>query len=71
MIKDLQTELFQTIKDSVAKLQKLEQQDVDDLCFLTQKVRKLQREINVLRNYGNKDCTAQADAKLAELALED
>lgn len=71
MIKDTQTQLFQTIRQSLDKLRELEQQDVDDLCFLTQKVRKLQREVNVLRNYGNKDCTAQADAKLAELALED
>ncbi len=71
MFKDRQTQLFQSIRESVSQLQMLEQQDVDKLCFLTEKIRKLQREVSVLRHYGNKDCTAMADEKLAELALED
>lgn len=32
-----------------------------------EKVRALEQEIAILRQYGNKDCAAMADARLAEL----
>lgn len=34
------------------------------------KIRELKLEILVLRNYGNKDCTAQADEVLEKLMKE-
>lgn len=30
-------------------------------------IKKLEREIDLLRMYGNKDCTAMADKRLAEI----
>ena len=35
-----------------------------DYCKLVKEVERLQREIRVLRQYGNKDCTAMADEAL-------
>lgn len=37
--------------------------EIDDL---RAQVKALKREANTLRQYGNKDCTAMADAKLEE-----
>ncbi len=35
-----------------------------DAPFLFAEIKRLQNEVSVLRRYGNKDCTAQADAAL-------
>lgn len=34
--------------------------------YLVERIRKLEHEIEVLRFYGNKDCTAMADEVLSE-----
>lgn len=38
---------------------------------LEKQILKLENEVRILRHYGNKDCTAQADERLAELIMEE
>jgi hypothetical protein len=42
----------------------------DEIRRLNEEIRKLQREVEVLRLYGNKDCTAMADEVLAKEAIQ-
>lgn len=37
---------------------------IDTIATITQQLEEAQREISVLRQFGNKDCTAMADAAL-------
>lgn len=42
----------------------------NELLALRAQVERQGREIKILRQYGNKDCTAQADAALAQIESE-
>jgi len=53
------------LRDQYARLTKHAYRVIDPPVQLSE-LRHLKREIEVLRQYGNKDCTAQADEALAE-----
>ena len=42
-----------------------------EIDFLREENKKLKREVNILRQYGNKDCTAQADERLEQVENKD
>lgn len=42
-----------------------------EIASLRERVRELEMEVSVLRLYGNRDCTAQADEALARRAIKE
>jgi hypothetical protein len=73
-VNDIEHELIATLwdlkvaKDRIDKLTKSNLQLREGAEEQKQRIKRLEREVEVLRLYGNKDCTAMADEALSKEA---
>ena len=58
--------LLRQLIDGSPLIQSDAQKVSNSVTYFVERIAELEREVRILRQYGNKDCTAMADAALTE-----